>query len=1008
MTVQHSSLSVSSARGNDADHGVLLSQKVFTRKDFVPTLFIGKEGKNIKRLKELCGREFKITMKDRHILVSGTDAEGVKRSVEKVTQEVQRIEMLPKVKVLTDEDAGVHRMIFGRVFGKKGKNIERLKSETDIDFHIINEEVGCIVVRAVRDDFEDVKIAEEMIKQEVQRAKNQVVPQFTENVLTDEDADVHNQICRRIIGDAGENMKQLMSELGPNIKIDLHKFGRIVVSGTDAEMLIRAVGKLKQKVLTARNIFVNPFTGKVLTDEDADVHSQICRRIIGKGGQSIKYLLSKLGPNINVTFKAGQIFVSGSDAEEVQRAVEILKHEVQNVKDGVVPLPFTGKVLTHKDADFHRKICGRIIGKRGENIEQLTAELGSYIEMESKTIGHIVVGGIDAKVVETAVEILKHEVLRAKSEVFPQFAEKVLTSEEADVHSQICRMIIGKGGENMKQLTKELGPYVNVDLRQLGHIDVSGNDAGEVERAIEKLKQEVKRAINIIVYPFKGKVLTDESANFHFEICGKIFGREGENINQMTLELGSNIRVNTSTAGHMVVAGTNAGVVERAVEILKQEVQNIKNKAVIPSFTEKVLTHKDVEKHKKICGKIIGKGGQNIKYLLPKLGPNIRLDTITDGHIVVSGTDAEEIEKAVEILKQEVQNIEDEDDALPFRGKVSTDEDTDVHNKLCGKIFGKEGENINQLTSELGSSIRVHSPTAGHIVVAGRNAGEVERAVEILKQEVQNIKDEDDALPFTGKVLTDEDADFHRDICRRIIGKGGENIKQLTAELGPSIRLQIQKFGHILVSGTDAEKVERAVEILKQEVQRGYNKLGPFTEEVFTIEDAEKHSRICRIIIGKGGHKIKNLKAELGSDIDLTPIKNGYIVVSGTNAEMVGKAAEKIKLEVQRVKKMVVESFTEKVTTNEDGDIHAKICGRLIGKGGCNLQLMKLNSGLNFHIDVPDISKTPYVYVYASSMQVLEKAVEVVKHRIETVRKEIILDSCKSLYEDWHMKTENS
>ncbi|XP_021379054.1 far upstream element-binding protein 3-like [Mizuhopecten yessoensis] len=322
----------------------------------------------------------------------------------------------------------------------------------------------------------------------------------------------------------------------------------------------------------------------------------------------------------------------------------------------------------------------------------------------------------------------------------------------------------------------------------------------------------------------------------------------------------------------------------------------------------KILTDEDAEKHNRICRMVIGKGGQNFKQLTSELGSAINVETLKPGHILVSGTEAEIVKRAVEKLKLEVQRSKNAIDmVLPFEEKVLTDEDAEIHSRICAMIIGKGGQNIKQLKSELGSAIYVETLKPGHILVSGTEAEIVKRAVEKLKLEVQRSKNEIDmVLPFEEKVLTDEDAKIHSIICRVIIGKGGQNIKRLTSELGSNIRVDIQKSDHILVSGTEAEMVKRAVEKLKLEVQSSKNEIDlSFAEKVLTDVNAEKHSRICAMIIGKGGQNIKRLTSELGSNIRVDIPKSDHILVSGTEAEMVERAVEKLKLEVQRSKNAI-------------------------------------------------------------------------------------------------------
>ncbi|OWF49636.1 hypothetical protein KP79_PYT01031 [Mizuhopecten yessoensis] len=238
-----------------------------------------------------------------------------------------------------------------------------------------------------------------------------------------------------------------------------------------------------------------------------------------------------------------------------------------------------------------------------------------------------------------------------------------------------------------------------------------------------------------------------------------------------------------------------------------------------------------------------------------------------------------------------------------YRTKVAAHEDSELQKRVAGVFIGKGGSNIKKLNLECKIDV-----IDGDIWVSGRDAEGVQKTVERVTTEVQRIKDS--ILLIQEKVSTHENDDTHLKICKQIIGKQGGNIKKILSELGQDVEVQVRKNklnNHILVSGTDVEMVDRVVEKVQQEVQRIKNEVVlPFSEKVMINEDKEMLSRICGMLIGKGGEKIERFKSETELDFELLcPSKDeeaDFLLVSGTDAEVVKEAAGKVQQEVKRIK----------------------------------------------------------------------------------------------------------
>ncbi|XP_021356664.1 vigilin-like [Mizuhopecten yessoensis] len=529
------------------------------------------------------------------------------------------------------------------------------------------------------------------------------------------------------------------------------------------------------------------------------------------------------------------------------------------------------KVLTDSDADVHRLICGYLIGRGGQNIKKLRLETGLDFDLDTKTkpdLGpSLLVFGTDSEVLKSEKKIIAEEVQKIRNCI-----RKVFTDEDVDIHANIVKHIIGKGGQNIQRLKLETGLDFKLDIIKTGLI-VHVTDAEMLKSATEKVTREVQRMRNCIE-----KVFTDEDVVIHGYIVRKIIGKGGQNIQRMKTGLDFELFI-ISTC--LVLIGTDGETLKSATEKVTQEVQRIRN------CVGKVFTDEDVDINNEIYNGIIGKGGQNVQRLRLETGLEFDIDSITTcTGLLVSVTDAETLKCAKEKVTQEVQRVRN------CIGKVLTDEDADINNEIYSRIIGKGGKNIQRLELETGLDLHLSSISKG-LLVQVADAEMLKSATEKVTREVQRMRN------CIEKVFTDEDVDIHDYIVGNIIGKGGQNLQRLKFVTGLDFKLSIISTG-LLVIGTDGETLKSATEKVTQEVQRIRN----CVEKVFTDEDVDLHANIVRNIIGKGEQNIERLKMETGLDFELESITTGLLVIA-SDAEMLKSATEKVTQEVKRIKNLI-------------------------------------------------------------------------------------------------------
>lgn len=228
-----------------------------------------------------------------------------------------------------------------------------------------------------------------------------------------------------------------------------------------------------------------PGAGKMITIE-MQIPGTKCGLIIGKGGETIKQLQERaqvkmvmIQENNQVTsgFKPLRIIGEPEKIESAKRLIE----EVMNSKDdkapaymsdygsmGYKPGSSMGEVIVPRSA------VGVIIGKNGETIRRLTMETGAKIQFKPDTNAPertaYIVG--TAEQIQRATSLITELVNRAIAQDQGGGAGSMMSrlgsgSDSADVFymhvpANKTGLVIGKGGETIKQISAESGARVEL------------------------------------------------------------------------------------------------------------------------------------------------------------------------------------------------------------------------------------------------------------------------------------------------------------------------------------------------------------------------------------------------------------------------------------------------------------------------------------------------------------------------------------------------------------------
>jgi far upstream element-binding protein len=221
------------------------------------------------------------------------------------------------------------------------------------------------------------------------------------------------------------------------------------------------------------------------------------------------------------------------------------------------------------------------------------------------------------------------------------------------------------------------------------------------------------------------------------------------------------------------------------------------------------------------AGKVIGHGGDKINGIQAESGASVKIQNQSDvgpgqpRRITITGS-PDRVARASQLVYALIQ-----DGAAaraPTRGgggggSGGSEIFVPVDPEHFGKIIGRGGDTIRRLQEESGVRMQVDRANSRVQITGDASGCEVART---LLREVLDASP--DAAATSGQTTTEIPAQGQEG---RIIGKGGENIRALSAQTGAKITI-IKETGMVRVSG-DADRVRDAVAAVEDFIEQQIN-----------------------------------------------------------------------------------------------------------------------------------------------------------------------------------------
>eukprot|EP00930_Biecheleria_cincta_P100891 TRINITY_DN9251_c0_g1_i1.p1 TRINITY_DN9251_c0_g1~~TRINITY_DN9251_c0_g1_i1.p1 ORF type:complete len:852 (+),score=136.98 TRINITY_DN9251_c0_g1_i1:56-2557(+) len=511
---------------------------------------------------------------------------------------------------------------------------------------------------------------------------------------------------------------------------------------------------------------------------------------------------------------------------------------------------------TTKILEFPRVVMGRIIGKQGATINDIRSRSGADIKCDE------VDGGSKC---EFKIRGSPREVKMAKQLILDVAGKEEKGSsnqgkkveKKMQIPPSMVGRVIGRAGETINALQDRSGAHIDVGTKDLaGDVILTGSEEA-VAKAKELILDLVDRA-EMEARSDNGSsrgatAKVEETMTVPLAMVGRIIGKGGKTVMQLQDDSRAKIDI-VKEEGKINLQGSREDVAyaKRLItEILDRAAEE---EGAQESSNHPVQLQDSMDVPMLMVGRIMGKGGQTIMQMQQDSGAKIQ---ISRGENMVRFLGSSE---AIAHAKQMVADVmrQAEMDGVSSGGSVQpqkVDDYMQVQPSMIGRIIGKGGETITKLQQNSGAKIKIIK-TENTVHISGSR-----EMVEDAKRLISDIiNQEDDSAQQAPKF--EESVAVPGKMAGRIIGKGGEKIKQLQRQSGAKIDMTRDQPGVVRLSGSvDAIVLAK---LLIDEVIEG----GDAVDGEASIEKTMQiPSDMVEKVVGEGGEGVKKIEGESGAEV---------------------------------------------------------------------------------------------------------------------------------------------
>ncbi|XP_011297299.1 vigilin [Fopius arisanus] len=556
---------------------------------------IGKGGANLRRIKEETQTkiDFPAEIDDNDVIT----ITGKKENVELARDMIQKIQN--ELSNIVEEEVTISPKYYNTLIGTGGKLI-----------HSIMEDCGGVAIKFPPADSKSDKVTIRGLKEDVEKAKQQLLEQIHEKELSSfSDVVRANPVYHKfIIGRQGANVKKIRESTGARVIFPTDK-------DEDSETITiigkkEAVEKAKEKLETIIREIDN------IVEDEMQIDPKHHRHFVARRGGVLYRIADDCG-GVQISFPRAGV---ESDRVILKGAKECIEAAKQRMKEIVQELESMVTVECIIPQVHHRTV----MGAKGCKVQTITSEFDVQIKFPEREMHreeqeeHQVngEGGENGEVKETpACDIIRirgqpKNVESAKNALL----DLVPVTVEVPVPFDLHRLIIGKSGRDVRVLMSKYDVHIILSSAEekLDFIKIIGTpvNAQEAKEAIlERVNDLEAKKQERVLKSYEVKIEIDP------EYHPKIIGRGGAVIKRIRTD--HDVQVNFPRKGdpdeHIItITGFEKNAHEAKDEIMK----------IVNALNE--LNKEEIFIDSAVHARLIGARGKNIKRIMDEYKVEIK------------------------------------------------------------------------------------------------------------------------------------------------------------------------------------------------------------------------------------------------------------------------------------------------------------------------------------------------------------------------------------------------
>ncbi|KAL1494803.1 hypothetical protein ABEB36_010342 [Hypothenemus hampei] len=601
---------------------------------------IGKAGANIKKIREETNTKIDLPAEgdksDAIIII------GKRENVEIAREKIQKIQ--EELANIVNDEITIDPKFYNSLIGAKGKLI-----------HSIMEDCGGVTIKFPSTDSKSDKVIIQGPKDDVEKAKQQLLDLANEKQLASYTAEVRAQAQHHkfLIGKSGANIKKIRDSTGVRI---------IFPSNTDNDReVITIIGK-KDAVEDAKRQLELMIKGvDNLIEDDIRVEPKYHKHFVARRGEVLHKISDECG-GVMISFPRPGVDGDRVVLKGAKDCIEAAKQRINEIISHLESMVSIDCIIPQK---HHRSV----MGQKGTKVQSISSQYDVQIKFPDRDNtdeyhSELTNGDVGSEPIRQC-DVIKitgkeENCLQAKQALF----DSVPITIEVEVPFEMHRSIIGAKGQAVRELMDRFDVRITMSSAEERNniIKVNGTPANCEEAKVallERVKEleEEKKDKELRSYSVQLEVNPD----YHPKIIGKggavIMKIRNDHDVQITFpKKGDDIENVITIMGYEENA-------KRAKEAIEKIVADLDN-----------LFKEEIQIDSCIHSRLIGSRGRNIRRIMDQYRVDIKFPLRNDSNpnlVIISGQEDNVIEAREELLNSAEEFLQDYEE-METRQKLNT------------------------------------------------------------------------------------------------------------------------------------------------------------------------------------------------------------------------------------------------------------------------------------------------------------------------------------------------